>query len=161
MSSGMYALQLEPWLAVSTYTRTAPGSAGGSNAAEALSSDDATATKLDVKVFSISDIKGGGAGEGAAGQPAARVQATVSSLFEFVGLPPHDLEATQTEAKNTRQYAPMSEEVRRRATRILITCIVSYGIYQLQFHSPYSNSFNLLLLMTSDSGGANSLLRAP
>jgi len=58
-----------------------------------------------LRVVSIGEIKGG----------AKRVQATMDKVFAFVGLPPHEIEEQQLDAKNVRGAPePMPSHVRER-----------------------------------------------
>ena len=61
-----------------------------------------------IRVVSIGEIKGG----------AKRVQATMDKIFAFVGLPPHEIEEQQLDAKNVRGAPePMPAHVRERLQR--------------------------------------------
>lgn len=74
---GLYALQLEPYLA------------------------QWPVDQLKVLCMEM-DLKGG----------AKAVQPTMNEVFSFLGLPPSDIE--DAEAKNSRSYPPMDDEVRKR-----------------------------------------------
>lgn len=162
---GLYALQLEPWLLVSTLSRVShtvdstsvPASTSvhlsisvskssdgyGNRSSSSSSSSDSSSDdnesggessytrvienssdikniRFDMKLMSISDLKGS----------LAKVQSTMDDVYEFVGLPSHELTTQDVTAKNTRDYIPMSPAVRARLE---------------EFYEPYNQRLRSLL----------------
>jgi hypothetical protein len=134
---GFYALQLEPWLrsrktesseTLSSSLLTSSLSTGNDNGGDIKIDGDTVDNDtgyLDIKIMSISQIKcsknkaldgtadevAAAADKAAAAAAVAAVKKTVSDVYEFVGLPLHDISAEDMTAKNTRSYQPMNIEV--------------------------------------------------
>ena len=63
--------------------------------------------------MSMNDLKG----------DEAKVQATMDGVFEFIGLPPHDLE--DFEKQNSRDYDEMDSDIRQLLEEFYAPCNVA------------------------------------
>jgi RecA-family ATPase len=70
----------------------------------------------EMKILSISDIKGS----------KAQIQHTLNEVFEFISLPPSDIEDVQ--AKNSRNYSEMSSEVTPSSVFLSPSLSVSFSV---------------------------------
>ena len=113
VARGLYALQLEPWLAAfpkEQFLFVKMEDLHGSNSPSSSSSPSSSA---------MSGSGGNGNGDGGgSGGAAEAVQRVMDRVFEHVGLPPEALEPAKLTAKNTRAYAPLVEADSPAAKRL-------------------------------------------
>ena len=107
IARGLYALQLEPWIAEFGCDNTNNNCIGEDiDGDEGGDGDDVLSKKraASLKVMTIGQIKGN----------HSDIQLTMDEVYRFVGLPEHDLQEHEVEAKNTREYPAMSVSARKR-----------------------------------------------